>query len=43
MWFQVYVSNSNNYIVFSNYFYLVIIISLYTIIWFQVTTANKQL
>ena len=37
IWYQVFLSNTNDYIVSRNYFYLVIIICLYTVIWFQVT------
>ena len=40
MWFQVFLSTTNNYMVSSNYFYLIIIICLHTVIWFQVTNNN---
>ena len=34
------IPGTNNYIVSSNYFYLIIVICLYTIIWFQITNNN---
>ena len=33
---------TNDYIVSSNYFYLIIAIYLHTIIWFQVTNINPE-
>ena len=38
--FQVFLSNKNNYMISSKYFYLMIMICLYTFIWFQVTNNN---
>ena len=37
--FQVFLSNTNNYMVSSNYFYLRIVICLHTVVWFQVFLA----
>ena len=43
IWFEVFLSNSNNYMLSSNYFHLVVI-CLHTVIWFQVTIIlSKQL
>ena len=39
VWFQVFWSNTNNYMVSSNYFYLVTVLCLH--IWFQVTNHNN--
>ena len=35
--FKVFLSNPNNYVVLSNYFYLIIVICLHIVIWLQVT------
>ena len=40
--FQVFVSNTDNYIVLSNCFYLIIVIHLHIVIRFQVTYADQQ-
>ena len=40
VWFQVLLSDTKNYIVLSNYIYLIIIICLHRLIWFQVTNNN---
>ena len=37
VWFQVFLSNINNYLISSYYFSLIIVICLHTVIWFQVT------
>ena len=37
VWFQVFLSNINNYMVSCFYFYLIIVICLLTVIWFHVT------
>ena len=38
--FKVFLSNPNNYIVPNNYTYLIMVICLYSIIWFQVTNND---
>ena len=38
--YKVFLSNTNIYIVSRNYFYLIIVICLHTVIWFQVTNNN---
>ena len=40
VWFQVFVSNTNDCMVSSNYFYVIIVIFLAPFIWFQVTDNN---
>ena len=40
VWLQVFLSNSNNNMVSRNYFYLIIIICLFTVIWFYVPNNN---
>ena len=40
VWFQVFLSNTNNYMVSSNYFYLMIVICLHAVMWFQVINDN---
>ena len=39
-WFQVFLSNTNNYLVSSNYFYLIRVICFHTFIGFQVINYN---
>ena len=41
VWFQILPSNTNNYNVSSNYFYLIIVICLLSDIQFQVTNNNR--
>ena len=43
VWLHAFLSNTNNYKVLSNYFYLKIIICLHTVISFPVTNNRKQL
>ena len=40
VWFQAFPSNANNYMVSSNYVYLIIVICFHTVIWFQVINYN---
>ena len=40
--FQVFLSNANNYMVFSNHLYLIIVVCLHTFIWFQVPINNDS-
>ena len=40
VWFQVFLSDIYNYMVLSNYFNLMIVIYLYTVIWFQATNLK---
>ena len=40
IWFQVFLSNTNNYMVSSNYFYLIIVICWHTVICFQETNID---
>ena len=42
VWFQVFLSNTNNYMVSSNYFYLMIVICLYPVVCFQVTNHHHR-
>ena len=42
IWFQVFPSNTNNYMVSSNYFNLITVIYLNTVIWFQVFPSNTN-
>ena len=42
VWFQVFFSNINNHMVSRNYFYLVIVIYLHTIIWFHITNNDNN-
>ena len=37
---QEFLSNNHNHMVSSNYFYLIIVICLHTVTWFQVTYNN---
>ena len=41
IWFQVFVSNTNNYIVLDNHFYLIIVHCLHTVI-YQVFLSNTN-
>ena len=41
VWFQVFLSNTNDYMVSSNYFYLMIVICLHTVIWFEIMNYNN--
>ena len=40
VYIQVFLSNTNNDMASSNYFYLIIAICLHTVIWIQVTNNN---
>ena len=42
VWFSVFLSRTNNYIVSSKYFYIIRVICLRTVIWFQVTNNNNN-
>ena len=42
VWFQVFLSNTNDYVVSNNHFNSIIVICLYTVIWFQVTYNNPE-
>ena len=39
LWFHVFLSNTNNFMVSSNNFFLIIIVYLHLVIWFQVTNS----
>ena len=42
VWFQVFLFKTNDYMVSSNYFYLIIFICWHTVTWFQVTNNHHQ-
>ena len=42
VWFQVFLYNTNKYMVSSNYFYLIIVFCLHTVKWFQVINNNNN-
>ena len=39
--FQVFLSDTNSYMVTSNYLYLIKVIFLHTVVWFQVTNSKE--
>ena len=41
-WFQEFLSNTNNYMVSSNYFNLIIIICLHAVMWFHILSNTKS-
>ena len=42
VFFEVFQSNTNDYMVLSNSFYLIIVICLHRVLWFQVFQSNNN-